>query len=151
MNVPATTPPNTQEPGPTTVAKVTTVYVTVAAPTPTIATTTDLGGVTPGPVGDYATTAIFLPSASPVAPTAVPPPPMLGPSTSDVHTGGITHPNQDQITTIWVAAVMLLAIMIGWNMIVIRSLLYPWKMLVNLIHEASHVFGEREGERGGEG
>jgi len=59
-----------------------------------------------------------------------------------IHTGGLAHPNHEQITTLWVAAVMLFCILIGWNMVIIRSILHPWKMLTNLIHESSHVFSE---------
>lgn len=44
------------------------------------------------------------------------------------HTGGLHHPNPDQIKTIWVAAVMLFALLVGWNMIILRDALYPWKM-----------------------
>lgn len=59
----------------------------------------------------------------------------------DQHTGGLSHPNKEQITTIWLAGVMILCILIGWNMFLIRTLLYPWKMLTNLVHEMNHVFG----------
>ncbi|PWN37895.1 uncharacterized protein FA14DRAFT_115716, partial [Meira miltonrushii] len=37
-------------------------------------------------------------------------------------------PNPDQIKTIWVAAVMLVALLFGWNMILLRDALYPWKI-----------------------
>jgi hypothetical protein len=59
-----------------------------------------------------------------------------------IHTGGITHPNEEQIKTIWIAAVMLISILVGWNLCLFRTILYPWKMLINLIHESGHVFGE---------
>lgn len=80
-------------------------------------------------------------------PTSLPPPPTSSstPPASlllQQHTGGLSHPNKEQITTIWVAAVMLMCILIGWNMFLIRTVLYPWKMLINLVHEAHHVFGE---------
>lgn len=86
----------------------------------------------------------FLPSASPlpslstatasqtaaviIQPTATIPSTFSQQDYAYTHTGGLVHPNSDQIKTIWVAAVMLFALLIGWNMILLRDALYPWKM-----------------------
>lgn len=86
----------------------------------------------------------FLPSASPLPslstatasqtatiiaqPTATVPQINVQQDNAYTHTGGLAHPNPDQIKTIWVAAVMLFSLLIGWNMILLRDALYPWKM-----------------------
>lgn len=79
------------------------------------------------------------------------------------HTGSIKHPNGSQVATIWAAAVMFVSILVAWGVVVLRDLLYPWKLFsesgaaalrlervtdgvlyraVNVIHEGSHIFGE---------
>jgi hypothetical protein len=44
------------------------------------------------------------------------------------HTGGLVHPGAEQVKIIWVAAVMFVSLALGWNMVLLRDILYPWKM-----------------------
>jgi hypothetical protein len=122
-------------PNASTVVATKTVYVTVPLITqPTLLTTPTT------PLPTFLHTGI--PPSTNLPNTTVTTTPITNQVSYLVHTGSIAHPNHEQITTIWVAAVMLFCILIGWNMVIIRSLLHPWKMLTNLIHEASHVFSE---------
>lgn len=70
-----------------------------------------------------------VPSTSP-APLASPVPTQQGESKGLIegHSGGMLHPNKEQFQTIWIGVVMFFSILVGWNVCLIKDILYPWKM-----------------------
>jgi hypothetical protein len=141
------------------VIRTATVYVTVPATftqpslilTPTSTTATSL----PAPVSTNGSYGAILThaTATPSGPTAtiIETVPATSPPSAPLlvlHTGGIRHPNGEQVKTMWVAGIMLICILVSWNMILLRSMLHPYKMLINLIHESGHVFGMSAGVQG---
>lgn len=53
---------------------------------------------------------------------------------------GLT-PTHDQSITLYVIAIYLVGIALGWNLIGLRVLLYPFKMLTVAVHECGHLLG----------
>lgn len=50
-------------------------------------------------------------------------------------------PTHDQSITLYVIAIYIVGIALGWNLIGLRVLLYPFKKLTVAIHETGHILG----------
>ncbi|KAL8278497.1 hypothetical protein RQP46_009187 [Phenoliferia psychrophenolica] len=60
-----------------------------------------------------------------------------GDASKKEHTG--LTPTHDQSITLYVIAIYLVGIGIGWNLVGIRDLIFPFKMLTVAIHEVGHI------------
>ncbi|KAK4698717.1 hypothetical protein P7C70_g7553, partial [Phenoliferia sp. Uapishka_3] len=62
-----------------------------------------------------------------------------GDASKKEHTG--LTPTHDQSLTLYVIAIYLVGIAVGWNLIGLRELLYPFKILTIATHEVGHILG----------